>query len=101
MEAFLNDICVMTSSGKQLALLETSSAVRTCGFDFSGNIIMFSTDKQMGYQCFLNYFDLRDPQQIGWFSDLPISYYYHIGNGMIMILVFSCRGQQPVSVRTL
>ncbi|RXN20291.1 alpha-taxilin-like protein [Labeo rohita] len=49
---------------KQLALLETSSAVRTCGFDFSGNIIMFSTDKQMGYQCFLNYFDLRDPQQI-------------------------------------
>ncbi|CAB1350504.1 unnamed protein product, partial [Coregonus sp. 'balchen'] len=49
---------------KQLAMLNTSSAVRTCGFDFSGNIIMFSTDKQMGYQCFLNYFDLRDPQQI-------------------------------------
>lgn len=52
-------------TGKQLALLETNSAVRTCGFDFSGNIIMFSTDKQMGYQCFLNFFDLRDPQQIG------------------------------------
>uniref|UniRef100_A0A674DHS9 Serine-threonine kinase receptor-associated protein n=1 Tax=Salmo trutta TaxID=8032 RepID=A0A674DHS9_SALTR len=27
-----------------------------------GNIIMFSTDKQMGYQCFLNYFDLQDNQ---------------------------------------
>ncbi|CAO2589200.1 Eukaryotic translation initiation factor 3 subunit I, partial [Lemmus lemmus] len=39
-------------SGKQLALLKTNSAVRTCGFDFGGNIIMFSTDKQMGYQCF-------------------------------------------------
>lgn len=52
-------------TGKQLALLETNSAVRTCGFDFSGNIIMFSTDKQMGYQCYLNFFDLRDPQQIG------------------------------------
>uniref|UniRef100_A0A3B3SKA7 Serine-threonine kinase receptor-associated protein n=1 Tax=Paramormyrops kingsleyae TaxID=1676925 RepID=A0A3B3SKA7_9TELE len=51
-------------TGRQLALLKTSSAVRTCGFDFSGNIIMFSTDKQMGYQCYLNYFDLRDPQQI-------------------------------------
>uniref|UniRef100_A0AAQ4RD03 Serine-threonine kinase receptor-associated protein n=1 Tax=Gasterosteus aculeatus aculeatus TaxID=481459 RepID=A0AAQ4RD03_GASAC len=51
-------------TGKQLALLDTNSAVRTCGFDFSGNIIMFSTDKQMGYQCFLNFFDLRDPQQI-------------------------------------
>lgn len=54
-------------AGKQLALLNTNSAVRTCGFDFSGNIIMFSTDKQMGYQCFLNFFDLRDPQQIGTF----------------------------------
>uniref|UniRef100_A0AAQ5YEB1 Serine-threonine kinase receptor-associated protein n=1 Tax=Amphiprion ocellaris TaxID=80972 RepID=A0AAQ5YEB1_AMPOC len=51
-------------TGKQLALLNTNSAVRTCGFDFSGNIIMFSTDKQMGYQCYLNFFDLRDPQQI-------------------------------------
>ncbi|KAG7245214.1 hypothetical protein INR49_023780 [Caranx melampygus] len=51
-------------TGKQLALLHTNSAVRTCGFDFSGNIIMFSTDKQMGYQCYLNFFDLRDPQQI-------------------------------------
>ncbi|KAK6474291.1 eukaryotic translation initiation factor 3 subunit I [Huso huso] len=51
-------------TGKQLALLKTSSAVRTCGFDFSGNIIMYSTDKQMGYQCFLHYFDLRDPSQI-------------------------------------
>uniref|UniRef100_A0A3P9PU38 Eukaryotic translation initiation factor 3 subunit I n=1 Tax=Poecilia reticulata TaxID=8081 RepID=A0A3P9PU38_POERE len=51
-------------TGKQLALLNTNSAVRTCGFDFSGNIIMFSTDKQMGYQCFLNFFDLRDPQQM-------------------------------------
>uniref|UniRef100_A0A4W5KR39 Serine-threonine kinase receptor-associated protein n=1 Tax=Hucho hucho TaxID=62062 RepID=A0A4W5KR39_9TELE len=49
------------NSCKQLAMLNTSSAVRTCGFDFSGNIIMFSTEKQMGYQCFLNYFDLRDP----------------------------------------
>ncbi|MCJ8749616.1 hypothetical protein PDJAM_G00178280 [Pangasius djambal] len=49
---------------KQLAVLDTNSAVRTCGFDFSGNIIMFSTDKQMGYQCYLNFFDLRDPQQI-------------------------------------
>lgn len=57
--------CCRRGAGKQLALLNTNSAVRTCGFDFSGNIIMFSTDKQMGYQCFLNFFDLRDPQQIG------------------------------------
>lgn len=53
------------SPGKQLALLKTNSAVRTCGFDFGGNIVMFSTDKQMGYQCFVSFFDLRDPSQIG------------------------------------
>lgn len=51
-------------TGKQLALLKTNSAVRTCGFDFGGNIIMFSTDKQMGYQCFVSFFDLRDRSQI-------------------------------------
>lgn len=26
---------------------------------------MFSTDKQMGYQCFVSFFDLRDSSQIG------------------------------------
>lgn len=63
-------VCVCYCTGKQLALLETNSAVRTCGFDFSGNIIMFSTDKQMGYQCYLNFFDLRDPQQIGTYHTI-------------------------------
>ncbi|KAF3833577.1 hypothetical protein F7725_024781 [Dissostichus mawsoni] len=58
------DTAVDCGTVRPLALLETNSAVRTCGFDYSGNIIMFSTDKQMGYQCFLNFFDLRDPQQI-------------------------------------
>ena len=35
-------------TGKQLALLKTNSAVCICGFDFGGDIIMFSMDKQMG-----------------------------------------------------
>ncbi|XP_032837123.1 eukaryotic translation initiation factor 3 subunit I [Petromyzon marinus] len=51
-------------TGKQISLFETKSAVRTCGFDFSGNIVMFTTDKQMGYDCFIHLFDLRDPSQI-------------------------------------
>uniref|UniRef100_A0A2K5DMW1 Serine-threonine kinase receptor-associated protein n=1 Tax=Aotus nancymaae TaxID=37293 RepID=A0A2K5DMW1_AOTNA len=42
----------------------TNSAVWTCGFDFGDNIIMSSTDKQMGYQCFVSFFDLRDPSQM-------------------------------------
>ncbi|XP_059805131.1 eukaryotic translation initiation factor 3 subunit I [Hypanus sabinus] len=51
-------------TGKQLALFKTSSAVRTGGFDFSGNIIMFSTDKQMGYNCYVSFFDIRDSAQM-------------------------------------
>ncbi|XP_067862756.1 eukaryotic translation initiation factor 3 subunit I [Heptranchias perlo] len=51
-------------TGKQLALFKTSSAVRTSGFDFSGNIIMFTTDKQMGYHCYVSFFDIRDSAQI-------------------------------------
>lgn len=58
-------LCFIPSLGKQLALVKTNSAVRTCGFDFGGNIIMFSTDKQMGYQCFVSFFDLRDSSQLG------------------------------------
>ncbi|KAK7821695.1 hypothetical protein U0070_003736 [Myodes glareolus] len=50
-------------TGKELALLKTNSAVCTCGFDFGDNIIIFSTDR-MGYQCFVSFFDLRDPRQI-------------------------------------
>lgn len=51
-------------SGKQLALQKTNSAVCTCSFDFGGNIIMLSIDKQMGYQCFMSFLDLWDLSQI-------------------------------------
>ncbi|ESO08071.1 hypothetical protein HELRODRAFT_185422 [Helobdella robusta] len=40
----------------------TRSAIRTCGFSFSGNLIMFTTDKTMGQQCELYVFDLRAPE---------------------------------------
>ncbi|CAO2628234.1 Eukaryotic translation initiation factor 3 subunit I [Lemmus lemmus] len=43
-----------------MALLKTNSAVCTCGFDFGFDF----TDKQMGYQGFLSFFDLWDPSQI-------------------------------------
>uniref|UniRef100_A0A3P8WAP9 Serine-threonine kinase receptor-associated protein n=1 Tax=Cynoglossus semilaevis TaxID=244447 RepID=A0A3P8WAP9_CYNSE len=35
---------------------------RKCMLDFTGNIIMFSTDKQMGCQGFMNFIDPREPQ---------------------------------------
>jgi len=51
-------------TGKGIFELETKSAVRTCGFSFSGNTMMFSTDKAMGHQCEISFFDIRDQDQI-------------------------------------
>ncbi|KAL4696464.1 hypothetical protein H8957_017487, partial [Semnopithecus entellus] len=48
---------------KQLALLKNNSAVWIHSFDFEGNIIMLSTEKQKSYQCFVSLFDLQDPSQ--------------------------------------
>jgi len=45
--------------GKQIGIIETKSAVRTCNFSYSGNMLCFTTDKQMGYFCDINVVDSR------------------------------------------
>jgi len=50
--------------GVSLFDLQSKSAVRTCGFSFSGNLIMYSTDRAMGHACELLMFDLRADEQI-------------------------------------
>ena len=40
------------------------NGVRTCGFSYSGNIIMYTTDKTMGLPCEIHIFDARDSSQI-------------------------------------
>ncbi|CAD5123513.1 DgyrCDS11853 [Dimorphilus gyrociliatus] len=51
-------------TGKQLEILETKSAVRTCGFSFSGNLVFYSNDQAMNQTCELSIYDLRDSNQI-------------------------------------
>jgi translation initiation factor 3 subunit I len=51
-------------TGKQLLDFSTKSAIRTCGFSFSGNLIMYTTDKAMGQPCEMLVYDLRDSDQI-------------------------------------
>lgn len=51
-------------TGTQLSEMETKSAVRTCGFSYSGNIIMYTTDKAMGQICEMQVYDMRDDYQI-------------------------------------
>ena len=48
------------STGKQLGMIDTKSAVRTCNFSYSGNMVCFTTDKQMGHQCEINVVDARN-----------------------------------------
>lgn len=50
--------------GTQLVSIPTSTAVRTNGFSYSGQLIMFSTDTTMGHQCAIYIYDIRDHSQI-------------------------------------
>ena len=39
--------------------IDTRSAVRTCAFSYSGNMVAYSTDRAMGQQCVINIVDVR------------------------------------------
>jgi hypothetical protein len=54
-----------TYVGSQLREISTATAVRTCGFSYSGNLVMYTTDMAMKRNCELRIYDLRDPDQIG------------------------------------
>ena len=58
-------INVIFSSGKQVVSLETKTAVRACGFSYGGKLVMYTTDKTMGFPCEISIFDITDPSQIG------------------------------------
>lgn len=63
-------------TGKNLSTLEVQTAVRSCGFSYSGNMLMYSTDKTMGRACEIHIFDVRDHSQMkqqGPIMSIPIS----------------------------
>lgn len=51
-------------TGRVLNNLTTNTAVRTCGFSFCGNVIMFTTDQSMGHTSHLMAYDTRDSFQM-------------------------------------
>jgi len=62
-------LCVLVVySGVQLSEFQTRSAVRTCGLSFSGNLVMYTTDKAMSQPCEMLIYDLRDDGQMSKFS---------------------------------
>ena len=46
-------------TGRMTGRIDTKSSVRTCCFAFSGNLVAYSTDKQMGQPCVVTVVDLR------------------------------------------
>ena len=48
------------STGTLLNRIDTKSAVRTCKFSYSSNMVAFTTDKQMGQPCVIHIVDLRE-----------------------------------------
>jgi len=65
-------VCVCCLLGVQLSEFQTRSAVRTCGLSFSGNLVMYTTDKAMSQPCEMLVYDSRDEGQM---SMLHISGY--------------------------
>jgi translation initiation factor 3 subunit I len=51
-------------TGKEISEFKTKSAVRTCGFSYSGHMLMYTTDKAMGHPCELLVYDTRDDYQM-------------------------------------
>lgn len=47
-------------TGKNINVISTKTAVRTCNFSYSGNMVCFTTDKRMGYPCEINVIDARN-----------------------------------------
>lgn len=72
-------LCTVTS-GSQLSEFQTKSAVRTCGLSFSGNLVMYTTDKAMSQPCEMLVYDLRDEGQMSEFA------YFNV-IGALMLLV--------------
>ena len=49
-----------------LCKYETKTAVRACGFSYCGKMIMMTTDRQMGHDCFIFIYDIREGMFAGF-----------------------------------
>jgi len=46
-------------TGSCIKVFETKSPVRTCNFSYSGNLVCFTTDRSLGYECEITVVDSR------------------------------------------
>lgn len=55
-------------TGKILVNLNSQTAVRTCGWSYSGRMCMYTSDQTMGLPCEIHIFDASDPSQMSKFT---------------------------------
>jgi len=58
-------------TGQCKSTFSCATAVRSCGFSFSGNLIMYSTDATMGKECSITVRDLRQDKELKVFDVTP------------------------------
>lgn len=47
-------------TGKQIGMIQTNTAVRSCNYSYGGDMVCFTTDKQMKYPCEITMMDPRN-----------------------------------------
>jgi translation initiation factor 3 subunit I len=52
-------------TGKELYSITAKSPIRTCGWSYSGNQFFISTDKNMGQQCHVKFYNIEDLKKDG------------------------------------
>lgn len=51
---------------------EFKNPIRTCGFSYSGNLVMYTTDSTLGEKCNIIVRDLREPSKAGLLGTIRI-----------------------------
>uniref|UniRef100_A0A915HJD5 Serine-threonine kinase receptor-associated protein n=1 Tax=Romanomermis culicivorax TaxID=13658 RepID=A0A915HJD5_ROMCU len=61
-----DNMCIMwdVETGQKVHALNSPIAVRTVGFSYSANLFFYGTDLRTSNPCTLNFFDVRDPDQM-------------------------------------
>ena len=77
------------SNGVMLERIDTKSAIRTCKFSYSGNMVAFTTDKQMGQPCVIHIVDLRCFGKEGMYVFLSSLLYF-----TVVQKILKCPGQK-------
>lgn len=86
------------NTGKQKSRIDTKSAVRTCVFAFSGNLVAYSTDKSMGHPCVINVVDVREFKSGKLTADPATRVFFFLCEQVLTSLVLSTSDKPVMTI---